>query len=201
MAMSAGTLVKVSAKTAAEVCQRFKLGDEAQKLLRPEQTPKQYLDVLVEKQQPLDAVKLLAYALPKAEAVWWACLCVRHVAGAKPADKVAAALAAAEKWVADPSEENRRACQAAAEAAELSSPAGCAAMAAFWSGGSLGPANTPVVPPPDHLTAHGAAGAVMLAAVMTDPAKAPEKYARFFALGLEVAAGTNRWKEAAAPKK
>jgi hypothetical protein len=96
--------------------------------------------------------------------------------------------------VADPTEENRRAAHAAAEAAGLAHPAGCAAMACFWSGGSLAPANLPVVPPGEHLTAHGAAGAVMLAAV-TEPAKAAERQARFLALGLEVAAGTRRWKE------
>ena len=198
--MSRATLTKVAAQTAIEVCNRFKIGEEAAKLLRKEHTPRQFLDLLLEQKQFIDGIRFLAHALPKPEAVWWACACARSVAGAKPSPQVAAALQAAEKWVADPSEENRRAAMPAAEAAELGTPAGCAAVAAFWSGGSLGPPHTPVVPPGEHLTAHGVASSIMLAAVQTEPAKAPEKYRQFVALGIEVANGTNRWKESPAKK-
>jgi hypothetical protein len=192
--MSAAGLAKVTAKTAAEVCKKFPLGDEAKKLLTDTMAPKQFLDVLLEKKHYHDAIRLLANAVPKREAVWWACLCARSIVGAKPEPKVAAALQAAEKWVADPSEDNRRAAMPLAEAAEFGTPAGCAAVAAFWSGGSLGPPNVPPVPPPDHLTAHGAACAVLLAAVASQPEKAPDKYKKFLALGVEVASGTNKWK-------
>jgi hypothetical protein len=199
--MSRGVLSKVSAKTAAEVCKRFALGEPAKKLLRDDLTPGQFLELLLGQQQHLDAVRLLANGLPKQEAVWWACLCARSAAGTNLAPKTAAALQAAENWVADPSEDNRRAAMAAAEAAELGTPAGSAAAAAFWSGGSLTPPNVPAVPPPDHLTAHGVAGAVMLAAVQTEPAKATEKYRRFLDLGVDVANGNNRWKEEPPKKK
>jgi hypothetical protein len=148
----------------------------------------------VKTEQFPDAARFLAHALPKREAVWWACLCARQAAGANLPAKPAAALQAAERWAADPSEDNRRKAQAAAEAAEMGTPAGCAAMAAFWSGGSLGPPNVPAVPPGEFLTAHGVAGAVMLAAVLTQPEKAPEKFRKFFALGVEVGNGTNKWK-------
>jgi hypothetical protein len=190
-------LAKVAAKTAAEVCKHFPLGEEAKKLLRDGQTPAQFLDTLIDKQHFLDAARFLAHALPKREAVWWACLCGRSVAGANPPPKVGAAFQAAEKWVADPSEDNRRAAMPAAEAAQFKTAAGCAAVAAFWSGGSLGPPNAPVVPPGEYLTAHGAAAVVMLAAVQTEPEKATEKYRRFLAQGIEVAKGDQRWKEAA----
>src|SRR5947209_15569832 len=192
--MSSNGLAKVTAKTAAEVCKHFPLGEEARKLLRDGLTPAQFLDVLIEKQQFPDAVRFLAHALPKREAVWWACLCSRAVAGSSPPPPIAAALQTAEKWVADPSEDNRRAAMPAAEAAKLKTPAGCAAMAAFWSGGSLAPPNVPVVPPGEYLTAHGVAGAVMLAAVQSEPEKAPEKYQKFLAQGIEVAKGTQRWR-------
>ncbi len=197
--MSNGTWAKVPAKKAGEVCKQFALGDEAKKLLRDDQSPEQFLDVLAGKQQFPDAVRFLASALPKQEAVWWACQCARAADGAPP-PKVAAALEAAEKWVADPKEENRRPTMAAAEAAELGTPAGCAAMGAFMSGGSLAPPNLPVVPPAEHLTAHFVSGGVTLAAVLKEPAKAPEKFKRFLTLGIEVAQGKNRWKEAT-PKK
>jgi len=192
--MSNGTLTKVTAKTAGEVCKNFQLGDEAKKLLKDTMTPRQFLDQLIDKQQFPDAIRFLAHALPKQEAVWWACLCARAAAGTAPAPNITAALQAAEKWVKDPSEDNRRAAMPAAEAAEFSTPAGCAAVAAFWSGGSMGPPNVPVIPPGPYLTAHGVAGAVMMAAVVTEPQKAPEKYKKFLAQGIDVANGANRWK-------
>jgi hypothetical protein len=192
--MSNGTLTKVTARTAAEICQHFALGEPAKQLLRDGLTPRQYLDVLLDKQHFQDAVRFLAHALPKREAVWWACLCARQSAGSNPPPKIAAALQAAEKWVSDPNEENRRAAMTAAEAAQFGTAAGCAAAAAFWSGGSLAPPNLPAVPPGEYLTAHGVTGSVLLAVVATEPEKAPEKYRKVLALGIEIANGTNRWK-------
>jgi hypothetical protein len=144
-------------------------------------------------------LRLVARTLSKREAVWWACQCVRQVYGPEPPARVTTALAAAEAWAAEPSEEHRRAAFAAAEAAGTGTPAGCAAVAAFWSGGSLGPPNVPAIPPAEHLTAQGAAGAVLLAGVLTEPEKAGEKYRRFLALGSDVARGQNRWQETGPP--
>ena len=92
-----------------------------------------------------------------------------------------------------PSEENRRAAETASEKAGLAKPAGCAAVAAFWSGGSLAPPNVPVVPPGPTLTAQAAANAVLLSAAATDPAKAPDKYFKFLAEGIQVANGSSKW--------
>ena len=182
-----------SVKT-ADVCQRFKLSEEAGKLFKPDLPARKFLDTLIAGQHQLDAVRFLAHALPKREAVWWACVCARQVSDGKEPPAFKAALAAAEKWAADPSEENRRAAMPAAEAAELATPAGCAAMAAFWSGGSLAPPQNPVVPPADHLSGHGAASSVLLSAVRSEPEKAPDKYKKFLTAGLDVARGANRWK-------
>jgi hypothetical protein len=192
--MSNGVWTKVTAKTSREVCKSFALEKAAAPLLKDGQTPKQLFDLLLEKGHLLDAVRLLAHSLPKREAVWWALQCARQAHGANPAPPVAQALAATEKWVTDPKEENRRAAQAVAEAAGVGTPAGCAAMAAFWSGGSLAPPAAPVVPPPEHLTGHGAGCAVMLAAVLSEPEKAEQKHRAFLKLGSDVAAGANRWR-------
>ena len=138
---------KPAAKSAAEVCQHFPLNDEAKKLLRDGQTPRQFLDVLTEHKLYVDAIRLVGHALPKREAVWWALVCAKPSHGANPPPAVAEALAAADKWVRDPSEEHRRLCEATAEKAGYGTPAGCCAVAAFWSGGSLGPPHVPVIPP------------------------------------------------------
>ena len=83
----------------------------------------------------------------------------------------------------------------AAEAAGLDTPAGCLAVAAFFSGGSIAPEGLPPVPPSEPMTGTAVAGAVKLAAVLKDPARAPEKFAAFLKLGSEVAEGKNRWPE------
>jgi hypothetical protein len=191
--MASGPLLKVAVKSAAEVCARFELGDEARPLLRPGLTPAQYLDLLMEKQHYQDATRFLAHGLPKREAVWWACLCAKGAAGTSP-PPTAAAIKSAERWVADPSEDNRRAAMPAAEEAKFGTPAGCAALAAFFSGGSLGPPNVPAIPPAETLTGDAVAGAVMMAVVIKEPEKAPEKYRAFLSRGIEIANGKNLWK-------
>ena len=80
------------------------------------------------------------------------------------------------------------------EAADLGSPAGCAAAAAFWSGGSLAPKDLPVVPPPNNLTGHGVASALMLAGVVTEPDKFKVKYTSFLERGLAIARGKLKYK-------
>ena len=140
----AEALSKITAKTAGEICRKFALSDEAKPLLKDGMTPQQFLAVLQEKQLVPDALRFLGQALPKREAVFWAYTCAKDAAGATPPENVAKALAAVNKWVLDPSEDNRRATQAAYEAADLGTPAGCAAVAAFWSGGSMAPKDLPV---------------------------------------------------------
>jgi len=75
------------------------------------------------------------------------------------------AVAATEAWVADPSEENRRPLFEAAQRAKLDTAAGCAAMAAFGSGGSMVPPEYDPVYPEDGMTAQLVAGSVLMAGV------------------------------------
>jgi hypothetical protein len=178
---------------AAEVCKLFAPGEEAKKLLAENLTVEAFLQLLMKQQLWEDAANVLAHGVSKREAVWWACQCARSVSGSKPPAKIAEALQVAEKWVKDPSEDNRRPAEAAAKAAEIGTPAGCAALAAFWSGGSLSPPGQPVIPPDETLTAGAAADAVLLAAVATEPEKAEEHYARFLSEGIKIAEGANRW--------
>lgn len=196
--MSQASLPHMLDKPAAEICTPIALSKEATELLRDGLTPQQYVDLLIGQKHWIDAVRVMAHALPKRESVWWACVCARTIAPEAVSDPARLALEAAEAWVADPTEENRRAAMPAAEAAGIASPPGCAAAAAFWSGGSLAPPNLPAVPPADHLTAHGTSSSVLMAAVIVEPEKAETKYRAFLARGFEVADGKNRWKTAVA---
>jgi hypothetical protein len=169
------------------------LSAEAKALLDGSQTARQLLDRLLEQKLNLDAIRLLAHVLSKRDAVLWACRCVQQMAGGDPLPSARQALEATERWVADSSEDNRRSALTAAETAGFGTPAGCAAVAAFWSGGSLGPANVPVIPPGEDCTAKGVAGAILLAAVWCEPEKAPQKQHAFIALGLEIAHRAKLW--------
>lgn len=182
-------LTKIEAKTAAEVCARFELSEPAKKLPRDGLSPGAFLERLIAERHTHDAVRFLAYALPKREAVWWATRCARLAGGPVLPPEQQAALETTERWCAGPSEELRRAAMAASEKAELKSPAGCAALAVFFSGGSLGPPDAPVVPPADDLTARTVTGAVLMAAVVNEPEKAEQKYQRFLEQGLALASG------------
>jgi hypothetical protein len=184
------TPVRIPSKTVA-ISTVAELGEEAMALLRPEMHPLDFVALLMEKALYPDAVRFIAHALPKREAVWWGWVCARRAAGDNPQPKIKAALDATEKWIAQPSEDNRRSAMAAAQKAELGTAAGCAGLAAFFSGGSLAPPEAPVVPPGEFLSAKAVSGAVIFAAVAKEPERAPERFRSFVAQGVEV---TNRVK-------
>jgi hypothetical protein len=106
------------------------------------------LTELEEKAAKIDMLRLLAVALPPREATWWACLAARDLIG-EDAKVVPPPLAAAEKWVFKPNEENRTAAKHAFEGAEQDDDTVYCAMAALYADGTLGPGsmnNTPAAP-------------------------------------------------------
>ena len=180
-------------QSAAELCAVSGLGDEARSLLREGLGPREYFNLLIERGHYNDAVRFLSHALPKREAAWWAWYCARRSLGPNPPAAITAALDATEKWITQPHEAHRRAALKAAQAAQFSTPAGCAALAVFFSGGSVSPPDAPAVPPGPFVSAKAIAGAVMLAAVAPDPQRAPEAFQAFLAQGVEVASRIKLW--------
>lgn len=170
--------------TVKDLCERAKLGEDAKALLKDEHAPRQFLELLIGKELFLDAIRLLAFTLPKREAVGWGCLCVRHSLGTEVASKISETQVAAERWVSNPDEGNRRAAKAAADKEGAESPSALLALAAFFSGGSMVAADVQPVAPPDHLTPQLVAGAVMISAVKKQPEKAAEKHRAFLQKGM-----------------
>lgn len=187
-----GTVEQANSQT-ADICSVAELGPDAMALMRPEQKPPDFVAALVEKKLYTDAVRFLAHALPKREAVWWGWMSARRAAGENPPPVIKAALAATEKWIAQPTEENRRAAHAAGQQAQFGTAAGCAGLGAFFSGGSLAPPEAPIVPPGDYLTAKAISGAVNFAAMSGEPKEAPEKFKSFIAQGEDVARRIKLW--------
>lgn len=182
---------KVKQPKATEICSDIDLTEPGQALLKHEQPPAEFLGALLDQSLYVDAVRFLARALPKREAVWWACLCARESLTIKASPKNLAAVEKAERWVYQPTEENRRAAMAAAELTKLDGAGGWAAMAAFWSGGSMASPDAPVVLPADNLSSKAVASAVMLAAVAGPPEGIVPAYQLFIRQGINIAEGGN----------
>jgi hypothetical protein len=184
----AGSKLKIKATTAQEICAGFPLSEQGQPHLKPEIAPLPFLEALIANGAYADAVQFLSRALPKREAVWWCCVCVRDIGIDPKQPKLAAGLEAAEGWVYRPTEDNRRKAEKAANAVEGAHPARWAAMAAFWSGGSLGPPGAPETKPGEDFTAKAVAGAVMMAAAL-DPMETDARNKRFLDYGRDIANG------------
>jgi len=187
--MATGTLKKVSAKHAREVCAQFELTEEARPLLNDRISPDAFLDLLLEHERLPDAIRLLAFALPKREAVWWACQCVRDCLPTDAPPKLLEAVKAAEAWVYKPSEETRWAAKEPGERAGFDKAPAWAAMGAFWSGGSLVPAHLPAMAPGPTFTGMAVSGAILLGAAQREPEKIMERYRQFIGYGVDIANG------------
>jgi hypothetical protein len=191
--MDQALLNKASAKTAAEVCARYKPSTSATKVLQDGLTPRQFVELLRDSRLYVDAFDFLAHALPRREAIWWACLGVRHCLGPALPPKQSAALKAAVEWVLEPDEPKRRAAQAAGESASFSTPAGLVAFAVFGSGGSLGPANFPAVPPTAYMTSEAVSASLAMASVQGDPQAVSDVQRDLVELGIAIAEGKCTW--------
>ena len=65
-------------RLAVDVAKTVPLSEPAAKLLTPQLTPRQFFDIIAANPALADdAIRFLAAALPKREAVWWGVLCVK----------------------------------------------------------------------------------------------------------------------------
>ncbi len=162
-----------------QLCDRAKVSEESTALLTDDSTTKEFIALLVKKELYRDAIRLVAFMLPKREAVGWGCLCVRHMQSLYPDKPLPPVHTAAEHWVSAPNEDNRWAAKQAADKDDPKTPSGLLAMAAFFSGPSMAPPNIQAVPPPDHAAPEIIGNVVFIAGVLHEPEKAKEKFRVF----------------------
>lgn len=172
--------------TAQEVFEAFPVARDDLEAAPSEEPPLAFLEALVASPTPEDAVGFCAYLLPRREAVWWACQCLRALDPSPPAEE-AAAIQAAEAWVREPEEHYRRAALQLGLDGDRRAPATWAALAAAWSGGSLFLDGSTTAAPP-HMTAKSARAAVLVALARVG---AKERAARLRAC-IDVALGLVR---------
>ena len=79
--MGSDEVAKTPVSPLQQLCERAKVSDDAKALLTSESSTKEFIALLMEKELFKDALRMVAYLLPKREAVGWGCLCVRHVLG------------------------------------------------------------------------------------------------------------------------
>lgn len=126
-----------------------------------DEAPLDFARKLLARAHRFDAITYAAYLLPRREAVWWGCQCVRAMAETKIDD----ALLASEAWVRDPEEEQRRAALNLSAAADVRKATTWLAMAAGQSGGSITPEGAQPVAAPPQSTAADVKVAIILAIV------------------------------------
>ncbi|KQV56766.1 MULTISPECIES: hypothetical protein [unclassified Caulobacter] len=151
------------------------------------QPPELFFDRLLAEGRDDDAAMFLGQALPRYEAVAWATQAVRDLAPPDLPQRDVEALDAALRWLTDPSDNRRRAAFDAAANASGTSPQRMCALAVFFSGGSLAPADLEPLLAPKDAAGKFAAGAVLTAA--TDSGRRQEGLRAALALGEALAVG------------
>jgi hypothetical protein len=156
-----------------------RLGDEAKRRIDPGLCVRAYLDALRRDGLLGDAVDVVSFVLPKQYAIAWGCECWRTAHEGREPDPVdKSAAAAAQRWLQDPSEENRRAALLLADRLGYRTAGAWLAAAAGWTGGTMMPAGEYEVPPPPGLPGTAVAAGVKLLAAL-EPRQFDERLARF----------------------
>lgn len=169
---------------AGEIARYVTLSDQGRAVLQPDAEPEDFAQKLAEANVHPDAVQVIAHYLPKRQAVFWAMTCVRQT-NPEPASEADAALKTAERWIADPTEENRGAALKAADAADAGTPAGCTALAAYYAEGLPRTEDPRTNAKAYFMTAKLVSSAVLLAAT-ADPDRMLARFAAFVEKGLEI---------------
>lgn len=135
------------------------------------------------------ATRFVAQCLPRMEAVRWVAACL---AAMPPSDIPARIVAkkAVNRWLAEPSDPNRRIAYEAGLIVGWASAEGAACMAVFLSGGSIAPAaQQQAVPPAPGAFGQAVAGAVLMAAFAEGPLAFDKRLAAAVEIGEKAAAG------------
>ena len=133
-----------------------------------------------------EAVTFCAYLLPRREAVWWACGCVRMLSADLAKDQ-AAGLLAAESWVRQPDDAHRQDALEIGTRGDGKDAVTWLARAAGWSGGFRNSSQNRQDPIAPFMTARAVRIAVLFSAAKTSGAERLERMQTCIAEGIKLA--------------
>lgn len=193
-------LKRIRPDSLGQLCRHFEWSEKVSAFITPNANVFTVFNSLTNHKYWFDAATLMAHALPKREAVWWATLVVRDYLAFAAADTLPleqAAINAVQQWLAKPEESHRLAANAAGQKAGNRLPSYWLAMGAFWSTGNITPEVGVVTPPPPFLYARAVAASIDMAAGFAGT-KREEYYAKWLKMGLTIAEGENPTTQASA---
>jgi hypothetical protein len=161
------------AKNARQIIEvtELDLSDEAEALLRDpaDQSPREFLQNLMEHRLYYDAVPLLAIMLPRRDALRWGLRVAADQLSEEVDERYRQAYHTIEEWFRDSSEINRRRVETQGERCKFETAIGFLAMAVFFSEGSVSEPGSPETYPRPYAYAHAIGGCVTDAAHLGNP--------------------------------
>ena len=182
---------KINADKVAAIIDLKELKAESIALLGADMWPEKFIDELSVADRWVDAIKVLAHALPRREAVWWACMCATQVESLAAEPEEQAALESAEKWVFKPTDEHRLDAFQRAQKSRSSSLGTMCALAAAFSQEKLPIAKDQEIEVDIAEFPKLISGTIVMAASMRDKAEFNEWLQNFLASGTNIACGGN----------
>lgn len=148
-------LPKITAPTAAAVCEKSQPSPEGKALLTPDMKPAEYQKSLESKKLGVDSVHFLAHGLPPKDAICWGAQSCRLVAPKLSMPEMNM-LNALEAWLKNPTPALLASISGCIPKIDFTGPAGWCGQAALWMGMPA-------------LAAAAIAGAILLAAGLKVP--------------------------------
>lgn len=182
-------LKKLSPEPLAEILTRATVRLKTRVDLPKEAPAAEYLPLLEKAGAPLDMLMALAYALPAREAIWWSCLATRRDMTKEEAD-ASHPIKAAENWVFQPGEKNKKIAEKVFKRTAGDDPAKLCVMAALYGDGKVDLGEDQKIDAPPYVTQGCAYSAIVGAASRAEEGLL-ERAALLIDQGLDIARGGN----------
>lgn len=182
---------KIVAERACDIIDAHKLSNSAVEFLNSELSPESLINKLSEASKWPDAIMVMANALPRREAVWWACVCSRRMASIAGDETEKRALNAAEKWVYKPSDEGRSESFRLAQDSNTSSAGTLIALAVAYSENKLAVVMDQEIELDSSSFTQIVTAAVLTAANESPKEQIDDQYRIFINSGKDIAKGGN----------
>ena len=181
---------------AAEVCALFTLELASIRLLNDNPTVAVATERFVSGDFMPEARRLLAYAMERRQAVWWAYLCASEAIRHKEiCSTQALAMHQVLTWILEPSDANRMACKELVGPCGVTSMVGNLCMAVWVSGGSISSCIQRHIEPEASLCGRLCGVVVYMASEFFDSVRYRECTQHFLNMGQEIARGNLSWEE------